>query len=350
MAKSIVGVDIGGTSIRAVEVERFDRPNPVVVRFAEIPLPSGASTRGEVTESNTVAGVLRDLWKLGRFSSKRVVLGMGNQRVLSRDLTVPKAPIAQIRESLPFQVQDMLPVPVGDAILDFYPIAESVAENGPVVHGLLIAAIKDAVLANVKAVQLAGLTPMGVDLIPFALTRVFLPASRTQGTFALVEMGENTTTVVIATNGVPEFVRIIPTGGGDQTRALSGRLDITEPEAEIVKRYIGLGGAAQTPDDARAAAVVQDLVGELTTSLRNTINYFVSTHADRVVEGIVLAGGGAALPGFALELQRQTLIAVTMGDPFRGATLARSISAQNVAEHGPSIAVAWALAVGSKAA
>ncbi|MBK0296511.1 hypothetical protein IAE22_31290, partial [Bacillus sp. S34] len=65
-------------------------------------------------------------------------------------------------------------------------------------------------------------------------------------------------------------------------------------QAEMVKQHLGLGAAAQTPDDHRAAAAVRESVEELYTSLRNTVNYFVNTHPDRPVREIVLAGGGAA--------------------------------------------------------
>jgi type IV pilus assembly protein PilM len=350
MAKSIVGVDIGGDSIRGVEVLHPERPEPVIQRVAEIPLPVGATMRGEVLEPNTIAATLRELWQVGRFRSKNVMLGVGNQRVLSRDLTVPKATLAQIRESLPFQVQDMLPVPVGDAILDFYPVSESNGPDGPVVHGLLVAAIKDAVLANVRAVQLAGLKPVGVDLIPFALTRVYLPPTRFAGTHALVEIGGNTTTVIIASDGVPQFVRIIPTGGADITTALSASLEIPLEQAETVKRWIGMGSNVQTPDDLRAAASIRERSGELLTSLRNTVSYFASTRPDIDISSIVLAGGGAQLPGFAEALQTQTRLPVAVGDPFADAATARALRREDVTSRGTSAAVAWGLAVGRTAA
>ncbi|PZE28153.1 MULTISPECIES: type IV pilus assembly protein PilM [unclassified Curtobacterium] len=350
MAKSIVGLDIAAASIRAVEVASADRGRPTVVRFAEVPTPEGSVSRGEVLEANTVAGALKQLWSLGKFRSRDVVLGMGNQRVLSRDLTVPLAPIEQIRESLPFQVQDMLPVPVIDAILDFYPTSEGMGENGPVVRGLLIAAIKDAVLANVKAVQLAGLNPAGVDLIPFALTRALVSRPGLVGTVALIEIGADTTSVVIATDGVPQFVRIIPAGGADVTRALSGQLDIAADDAEAVKRHLGIAAVAQTADDRRAIAVTHETITEVLASLRNTINYFVNTHPDQPVGHILIAGGGARMRGFREALADYTRIPVSYGQAFGGVALAGSISEQDVAERGDAITVAFGLAVGSRAA
>lgn len=350
MTKSIVGLDLTGTSIRAVEVADADKPRPSVLRVAEVAAPEGAISRGEVLEPNTVAQSLRQLWRTGRFRTRRVVLGMGNQRVLARDLTVPRVPWAQMRETLPFQVQDMLPVPVGDAILDFYPTSESVGDNGPVVSGLLIAAVKDAVLANVRAVQLAGLRPVGVDLIPFALSRTLVTRRRTPGTVALIGLGADTTSVVILTEGAPHFVRIIPTGGNDITRALSGRLDIPLDEAEAVKQWFGVGPGAKTPDDARAIAATREAVEELLSSLRNTINYFANTRPDQPVRRIVLTGGGSRMNGFGDALAQATRLPVEHGDVFAGATLSRSINPDDLAAHGESVSVAYGLAVGSRAA
>ena len=245
MAQSIVGVDIGASTLRGVEVADGGRSRPTVLRYAEVPLPEGSVSRGEVLEQNTVANAFRQLWSRGGFKSKDVVLGMGNQRVLARDLSVPRAPRQRIKESLPFVVQDMLPVPVQDALLDFYPIAESMGENGPQIDGMLIAAVKDAVLGNVNAVRLAGLNPVGVDLIAFALGRVLVHRAGVAGTVAVVDVGANTTSVVVLTDGVPQFVRIIPTGGDDITTALTARLEIScragrDRQAHARARGVGL--------------------------------------------------------------------------------------------------------------
>ncbi|PYY41532.1 type IV pilus assembly protein PilM [Curtobacterium sp. MCPF17_046] len=350
MGKSIVGLDLAANTIRAVEVADADKARPTVVRFAEVPTPPDSIRKGEVIEPNTVAGALRQLWHVGKFRTKNVVLGVGNQRVLSRDLTIPKSSREQIRESLPFQVQDMLPVPVGDAILDFYPVSEAAGENGPVLHGLLVAAIKDAVLANVKAVQLAGLNPAAVDLIPFALSRVAVTRQQLAGTVAMVELGAETTSVVVITDGVPQFVRIIPTGGNDVTKLLSARFEIGWDEAESIKRHFGLGGTARTSDDARAVAVITESSSELFASLRNTVSYFVNTRPGQAVTKILLAGGGAKMPGFASALSDHTRIPVAMTDPFAGVARGRSITPDALAARGTAVAVAFGLAVGSKAA
>lgn len=349
MASRIVGLDIGRDTLRAVEVENADKARPVAVRYAEIGLPSDSVRSGEVREVNTVAAAISRLWKSGGFKTKNVVLGMGNQRVLARDLTVPRMGLTEIRESLPFQVQEMLPVPVNEALLDFYPISEGMGEHGPVVNGLLIAAIKESVLANVNAVRQAGLTPVHVDLIPFALTRVLVRGPLARGTVALIDIGASTTNVVIATGGVPQFVRMIPAGGEDLTRALVNSLELSPQQAEGLKRQRGLAPATGASEaERRAADVIRESAGELLNSLRNTINYFANTRPNEPLQGIVLSGGGARLAGLPQALGDLARIPVIPADPFSTVEISRALRRRGDFDE-QAMTVSLGLAIGSAA-
>ena len=348
MAKRIVGIDIGSTSVRAVEIEGATRARPTIVRIHEVPLPSGSARSGEVIETHTVASALKRLWSTGGFKSKDVVLGMGNQRVIARDLVMPKMSLTQIREALPFQVQDMLPMAVAEALLDFYPISESEGESGPVVNGLLVAAVKQSVLANVDAAVLAGLRPVEVDLIPFALSRALLPTSSSTATVALVHVGAVTTSMIVANRGIPQFVRIIPSGGDDITAALSSRLDIDTENAEQIKRAFGLNPEAAGPEWRPAIEVIRDVSSDLLGSLRNTINFYINTRPSDPITATVLSGGGSQLPGFAAALQEITRIQVVDSDPFERFTIAKSVDRSLLDASKRSIAVALGLTLGAK--
>jgi type IV pilus assembly protein PilM len=348
MAKSIVGLDIGSSSIRAVEVADASSNKPRVLRFREVPIPDGAAISGDVIELHTVAAAIRALWSSGGFTSKNVVLGMGNQRVLARDFTVPKMSMLQIRESLPFQVQDLLPVPVADAILDFYPVSEGMGENGPVINGLLVAAVKEAVLANVKAAELAGLNPVGMDLIPFALTRVHLRGDSGRAATALIDIGATTTNVIIAKGGTPQFVRIIPAGSEDITKALITKFQISQHEAEQAKRLLGLDVAHAAPAQRPVIEATYEAAMQLLTSLRNTLNYYANAHQQDPISRIVLTGGGSRLVGLDRVLGELTHLPVTAEDSFTNIQLSRGVKKADAADRS-SMSVALGLALGSKA-
>ena len=144
MAETVVGLTIVEECVRAAEIRRPSAKNPSLVRYGEVPLPPGAAGDSEVIDADAVALALRQLWTDAGFSTKRVVLGLGNRRILVRDHKVPALPLEQIRRALPFQVQDMLPVPVEEAVLDFYPVAPD-GEDGGDVRGLLVVAVADMI-------------------------------------------------------------------------------------------------------------------------------------------------------------------------------------------------------------
>ncbi|MEO8529351.1 MAG: type IV pilus assembly protein PilM [Pseudolysinimonas sp.] len=347
MGGTVVGVDIGSTSARAVEVQGFDGPKPSIVRYAEVALPESSIRRGEVVEVATVGTALRRLWSTGGFKTKEVVLGMGGSRVFARDLSVPKASMTQIRESLPFIVQDLLPVPVADALLDFYPISEETTDTGPHVSGLLVAAIKDAVNANVSAALGAGLRPVQVDLIPFAMTRAMAPLRSARGRDVLVSIGANTTNVVVADNGVPQFVRILTNGGDDITRAISSRLQWAPEQAEQAKIAVGMGGPMTRQEDRPVLEIVYEVVGELLAGIRSTISYYTTARPTEPLGRILLTGGGSQLTGLPNALGELTGLPVVLADPLASIPTSRNARQRTTRASQDAFTTAFGLALGS---
>lgn len=344
MGTTVIGLDLGTTRARAVEVQT-GRGAPTVVRYAEAPLPLGAVQDGEVTEPEGVVPALKAMWAQAKFSTRDVIIGVGNQRVLVRSLELPWMPLAQLKSSLPFQVQDTLPVAVEDALLDFYPTGESVGQGGRQVRGLLVAATRDTVAANVAAVESAGLFPRMVDLNAFALLRAHALAQPAARTVALVDIGARITDVVIARDGIPQMVRTLPAGGQHVTDAIAAEGRISMPEAEGIKRQIGVGYAV--PEELRGAA---DVVGHVTQGLveavRNTLVYYASTHPGAAVELVVLTGGGSYLNGLGQFLSSASRLPVTMGDVLSAVSIANGADLAALAGNESTFALPLGLALG----
>jgi type IV pilus assembly protein PilM len=348
MGKSVVGVDIGANSIRGVEVQASASAKPTIVRMGEAPLPEAAVRKGEVVEVGTVATALRRLWGDAKFTSKDVVLGMGGQRVFARDFSVPLASMELIRESLPFQAQDMLPVPVNDVLLDFYPISIEQGEQGQQVSGLLVAGVKEAINANVQATVSAGLRPVHVDLIPFALSRALTPRRSARGREAIVSIGAATTNVVVVVDGVPKFVRIIPNGGDDINRTMVQRLGWSPEQAEHAKRAIGLGLNSMSPEERPIIEIIYEVAGELLGNVRNTLSYYASARPSEPIERVLLTGRGALLNGIANALADVVRLPVGLVDPLSSHRLPVAKGAPNYThEQLNAFTTAFGLALGS---
>ena len=351
MTTRVVGIDIGTTAVRAVEMRDAETDHPVLVRCHEEPLPFGAVSRGEVLEPAIVAAALKRMWSRGGFTTKDVVLGMGYHRMVVRNLTVPKMSLRRIRESLPFQVQDLLSFPTAEALLDFYPIAEvdSEGESGPQISGLLIAAMKDVVQSHIKVAKLAGLRTINVDINSFARSRAIHRGVIVPDVVVQIDIGGGSSSVLISSNGVPQFVRVIPSGGNQLTKALRVRLGIDEEAAEVLKKRLGLPEAEVAPDDEIAATIIREITSELLESLRNTVAYFTNNRPELPIDRIVLMGGGARLNGFGATLSELTRFPVVPAQPYGGLELGPDVNQADLENSECTFVASLGLALGSKA-
>lgn len=347
MSKNLIGIDFGHGVIRAAEVAPGKR-RPVVHRYHEVPVSTDAVKEGVVVDQDVVVQALKRLWAEARFTTKNVVIGMGSQQVLIRELVVPKMSLAHIRETLPFRVQDLLPLPVEDAVLDFFPIEEIDADGSRALRGLLVAATRESVLANAMAADAAGLHTVDVDLIPFAVSRTSTDSSA-DATEVLLHIGAASTSIIIAEAGVPQFIRVLPSGGAELTAVLAERMGIDPARAEEVKRRVGLVPDTHDPESTIVARVNREGIDELVQAVRSTIAFYRHAHEDVEIDGIVLSGGGALLRGFADALSAASDVPVTFASAIERFALGSHVDEALLLAAGPAPAVALGLTMRSAA-
>jgi type IV pilus assembly protein PilM len=327
-ARSAVGLDIGTSCVRAAELS-FGR-SPTLTKFGQVALPAGAVRDGEVADPASVAPAIKELWRSVKFSSRKVVLGVSNQRVVVRQVDLPWMPVEELRKSLAFQVQDFLPMPVEQAILDFHPVEEVVAEDGTrMLRLLLVAAARSMVDSAMQAVKLAGLGVTQIDLTPFAILRSVgridhLGVAGTDAE-ALVDVGASVTNIVVHQNGVPKFVRILLMGGDDITDAVAERMGVPVEQAESVKQEFGLARyAGEHASDHPAVPVLENSAGTLLEEVRGSLDYYLAQPEAVPIRGLLVSGGGARLKNFAERLGDAVRLPVEAGSPIGSLSIGRT--------------------------
>jgi type IV pilus assembly protein PilM len=311
-ATTLVGLDIGSTSIRAVEAT-LAKDRPVINNFGQAFLPPGTVTAGVIKDDRAVTAALRQLWTSHAFTTKDVVLGVTHQQVIVRQIDIANLPTKELHQALPFLVRDVLPIPVDEALLDFYPL-EKVSRSksgGETVKGLLIAVPKAPVLDTVRAVENAGLHVAHVDLACFAALRA--SAHLAHDTEALIDIGSNGTNIIVHTDGTPKIVRSIPRGGAEITKMIATRLGLSDSDAEKVKCRVGL----RRGESDEGAEVVEEAIRPLITEIRSSFNYFAQSFPGERVQRLALVGGAALLPGLPEALTADLGIPTFLSDPLQ---------------------------------
>ncbi|MHB8511332.1 MAG: type IV pilus assembly protein PilM [Actinomycetota bacterium] len=327
MQRGAVGLDIGTSAVRAAEVTGRKGP-PVLTRFAQIALPAGAVVDGEIADPEIVIVKIKELWTRGGFKNKSVAIGVANQKVVVRQVDLPYMSEEELRGALQFQVQEFIPIPIEDAILDFQILDDFTTEDQQhLMRVLLVAAQRDMISSFVDVIQRSGLDPVLIDLTPFAGLRplvehnVLNPAEGEAE--AIVDVGGGITTIVVHENGLPRFVRILPVGGNEVTQALVTALGIPVEDAEGVKARVGLameGAAAATEGAGR---VIEDRAITIMDEIRGSIDYYQAQPGAAHVGRAVLTGGGARLPNLASRLSAVLRIPVDEAQPLANIKLGK---------------------------
>lgn len=317
--RTAIGLDIGSSGVRAAELS-INRGEITLERFGQIAVPDGAIMDGVVVDQGEVTSALNQLWSATKFSSKKVVLGVANQRVLVRTVDLSYMPLEALKKTLHFQVADMLPMEPEDALLDFHPLEVVQDENEKLLRGMLVAAHKEHVQANIDAVQAAGLDPVMVDLTSFAVLRSigrqFDPLVDTE---AIVDIGARVTNVIVHSAGNPRFVRILLMGGETVTDALTERLGVTRDHAEVMKQKIGL--QPQPDDDPTTVTTIEEAALEFVDQVRGSLDYYNAAHPETPIDRVSVSGGASCLPGLLDQLSAATRLAVVPADPMATLTM-----------------------------
>jgi type IV pilus assembly protein PilM len=344
--KTRIGLDVGSTAVRAAELTEGSPPS--VVRAAQVPLAAGAVENSEVRDIAAVSEALRELWTRGGFKSRKVWMGVGNQRVVVREIALPAMPEKELRQSLGFQVQEFIPMPVEEAVLDYHLIEELEIEGRPMLRLLLVAAQKAMVDTLVAAATGAKVEPIGLDLVPFALVRAVGATGagmelETTGGEAVVDVGAHVTNIVVHAAGETRFVRILPSGGRDITVAIARGLSVDDEVAERLKRGEFIEGSEATPQQALEIAMQR--ATQFVDEIRSSLEFYTAQTQGARIERLLVSGGGSKLEGFIDILRQRIPVTVEPGRVFSRVGSQLSLSEEAQAEAEPVLATAVGLAI-----
>jgi type IV pilus assembly protein PilM len=235
-----------------------------------------------------------------------------------------------------------------DAVVDYDILDEFEQEGARMLRLLVVAAQKEMLDRLVGSATAARVEPVGVDLVPFALIRAVgqdgglgLEESR-QGGEAIVDVGADVTNICVHDRGLARFVRILPSGGRDVTKAMSDSLGISEEEAENLKRGLPTddGPAPEEVESVRRARVAR-----LVDEIRSSLDFYRAQTPGVDISHVLVTGGGSKVPGMIESLAERLASPVEQGHAFSKVAVRLDMDEATVADAEPLLAVALGLAL-----
>jgi type IV pilus assembly protein PilM len=329
--KPLVGLEIEAGSVAAVEVRGDDSTVPAKTAVAA--LPEGAFHDGEVVDPVAVSEALRALFAENKLS-KRVRLGISNQRVVVRAMRLPA--IDDPREldaAVRFQAQEQIPMPLDQAILDYRIVGGTPAseEGSAKIDVILVAARREMIEASLRTLRKAGLQPVGIDLSAFGLIRALGDAAPIAddegadqpadplGATLYCNLGE-TTNLAVAKRNACLFTRVAPVGLGTIAAELTERAGLTPDHARMWLGHVGLAQSVdQVAGDPGVVAATREALelglSVLQGELRLSLDFYAAQADAEPVERVVLGGPASAIPGFPEQIQAGFSVPFEVGRP-----------------------------------
>ena len=311
--KNLVGLDIGSSSVKAVELARKGSSLQLLNMGFEN-LQTDTIVDGQIMELNNVSNVIVNIFNEHQIRTPRVAAGVSGHSVIVKNIVLPQMSQEELQESFSWHAEEHIPFDIADVNLDY----ELTSKSSESLH-VLMAACKSDKIANVKqAIQLAGKQPVIIDVDAFALQNCYEVNydPKAGEVVALLNIGAATMNINILNGSRSVFARDAQVGGSQYTSLLQKELGLSYEQAEGVKRGMALPEGVEARPIQPIIETVSDI---LALEVRKTMDFYRATaeEGEAAIQKILLAGGGSKLPGLADYLAKRFEIPVEVFNPFR---------------------------------
>jgi type IV pilus assembly protein PilM len=342
-AKSIVGLDVGSSSIKAVELKKT-RTGIEAVHVGLEPLGPDMVVDSMIVDSGTVSAAISKLFSEGQIKSKSVATAVSGHSVIVKKISLPAMSDDELADTIQKEAAQHIPFDLADVNLDYQILSDDT--GSPTMEVLLVAVKKDKILNYTNVLSMAGRTPAIVDIDALALQNCYEynyePAPNQ--VVALLNLGASVMNINIVKGTTPLFPRDVSVGGHQYTDSLQKELDLSFEDAEALK----LGHKVGTVSEDAKLPILQQVTEIIVLEIQKTFDFFRASTSGEHIEKIYLAGGSAKIPGLLEALRQEFSLPVEVLNPFqRIAPPTNGSAAGMVEENAGQMAVAVGLALRS---
>lgn len=341
--KSVVGLDIGSSAVKAVEL----RENQGVYKVAAVgsgAVPADCIVDGAIIDGGAVAEVIRDVFDRAGIKTKEVVASLSGNAVIVKKISLPVMSEEELDESIYWEAEQYIPFDIQDVNLDYQVMDAGTDAVRGTMDVLLVAAKKDKIADYTGVISQAGRVPVVVDVDAFALQNAFEVNYGVDMTrvVVLINAGASAMNINIVEGGQSLFTRDISIGGNAYTEALQKELSLTYEDADALKHRVPVEGVS--PEEAEP--VIRSVTENLMLEIEKTFDFFRATAASDRLDELVVSGGAASVDGFMEALEARFELPVARFDPFRQIGVdAKKLGEAERVELAPTVVVAVGLAL-----
>jgi type IV pilus assembly protein PilM len=338
--QSLVGLDIGSHSIKAVELEPQPGKSWRLTRWGISPPLAEAIVDGEIMDRQLVTDAISNLFESRGIKCRSVVAAVSGRAVIVKKITMNRLSPDDAQQAVYWEAEQHVPYDINDVSLDFEILGP--APNDPKqMQVLLVAAKKDMVMSFGDLIREAGLTPVVVDVDSFAAQNAleanydFAP----EEVVAILNVGGEITNINVIQAGVPYFTKDLQVGGNTFIEAAQRKFKLSQAEAAAAVR-------GESGSNLELAPVIEQAFEGLATALERAQAFLRTSGEAGAISRIMLCGGSAMTPGVPEFMQRRFGVTTEIANPLARVAYDPALFAgQDVMKVAPLLTVGIGLAL-----
>jgi len=338
----IIGLDIGSYAVKMVEIDRSKKG--FELQFVGLaPLPDGAVVEKSIKRADAVRLAVESLYRNSKSKTRGIATALSGKAVIIKQVTMSSMSDGQLEKQIQLEAEPYIPFDIKDVNLDFFIMGDRPEKEGTM-DVVLVAAKKDYMEEYLGLISSANLSPIVVDVDPFALEVMyeFCYPNVQEEVVALVNVGASAINVNVLKSGQSQYTRDLPVGSDSITRDIMRFFDVDYERAENIKRAAQLDGIS--PRNLRK--IFQRAVEHFVSELQKVLDFFTANISYDPIQKIFLSGGAANTYGLVSSMETELDISVEIVDPFRSFRIDEKVfDMEYLKEVGPVMAVAVGLAL-----
>ncbi len=328
----IIGVDIGTSSIKLIELEKKQDGTHALVTYGFVDQFNRDVKTGSKEDASLIGSTIKLMYERAGCMTLHATAALPTYLVFTSLIGLPPMSKEELDSAIHWEAKKIIPLPLEEIVLDYKIINQSHQKKGGLFGSkdkgtpedlkiLITGAGQDTVQRYSEIFLQSGLSLQSLETEMFALSRSLV--GNDQGEIMIVEIGAAITDIIIVEDGIPFLGRSIETGGSAMTRAIMNSLAINEKRAEQLKRDIGLTVVDETSGGGGVPQILRDTLEPIIHEVRYTMDLYKnhgvtpSNHSTGTIEKIILTGGSALMPHLAEYLAQALDIRVVIGDPWQ---------------------------------
>jgi type IV pilus assembly protein PilM len=311
--KAVVGLDIGSSAVKAVELKAQGKAWRVSA-FGSEPVPPDSIVDGAIIDGGAVAEAIRRVFENKQFKVKEVAASLSGNAVIVKKISLPIMTEAELSESIFWEAEQYIPFDIQDVNLD-YQILDKGGDGKGTMDVLLVAAKKEKIADYTGVITQAGRVPVVVDVDAFALQNAYELnyGNDSRSVVVLLNAGASAININIVSGGQSVFTRDISMGGNAYTEAVQKELNLPFESAELAKKGERVDGV--TFDEVKP--VLHAMTENVLLEIQKTFDFFKATASSDRIDRLLLSGGACSVNGFAHAIEDRFGAPVESFDPFR---------------------------------